>query len=135
MIDNLMPFLVQWAVTSLALWVASHVFRGIRFADTSSLIISALLLGFANAIVRPLLILLTLPLTLVTLGLFLLVINALMLLLVAKVVKGFTISGFWTAFFASLFISILSMALGTLAPNSETTIYRLPDHSSQTISA
>lgn len=61
MLDNLMPFLVQWGVTSLALWVASHVFKGIRFADTSSLIVSALLLGFANAIVRPLLILLTFP--------------------------------------------------------------------------
>ena len=112
MIDNLMPFLVQWAVTSVALWVASHVFRGIRFADTSSLIVSALLLGFANAIVRPLLILLTLPLTLVTLGLFLLVINALMLLLVSLLVRGFTISGFWTAFFASIFISVLGLVIG-----------------------
>ena len=135
MLDHLLPFILHWAVTSLSLWVASHVFSGIRFATTSSLIVSALLLGFANAVIRPLLVFLTLPLTLVTLGFFLLVINALMLLLVAKVVKGFTISGFWTAFFASLFISILSMALGTLAPNSETTIYRLPDHSSQTISA
>ena len=59
MLDNLMPFLVQWGVTSLALWVASYVFRGIRFADTSSLIVSALLLGLANAVVRPLLVLLT----------------------------------------------------------------------------
>jgi putative membrane protein len=73
-------------------------------------------------------------LTLVTLGFFLLVINALMLMLVAKIVSGFQITGFWTAFFASLFISILSMALGTLAPNSETTIYRLPDQPGQTIS-
>ena len=57
MLNILMPFLVQWGVTSLALCVASYVFKGIRFADTSSLIVSALLLGFANAIVRPLLIL------------------------------------------------------------------------------
>jgi putative membrane protein len=58
-----------------------------------------------------------------------------MLLLVAKVVSGFTISGFWTAFFASMFIAIVSMALGTLAPNAEMTIYRLPEHRSvQTIS-
>ena len=135
MFDNLTGFFFQWGVTSLCLWGASLVFNGIRFSSTSSLIVSALLLGFANAVIRPLLVFLTLPLTLVTLGFFLLVINALMLLLVAKVVKGFTISGFWTAFFASLFISVLSMALGTLAPNSETTIYRLPDHSSQTISA
>jgi putative membrane protein len=87
-------------------------------------------------VLRPLLVILTLPLTLLTLGFFILVINALLLQLVAKVVSGFTISGFWTAFFASLFISILSIALGTLAPNAETTIYRLPtEPSAPTISA
>jgi putative membrane protein len=117
-----------------ALWVASLLFNGIRFSSTGSLIVSALLLGFANAVLRPLLVILTLPLTLVTLGFFLLVINALMLLLVAKVVSGFKISGFWTAFFASLFISILSMALGSLVPNAEMTVYRLPTQAPQTIS-
>jgi putative membrane protein len=114
MLDNLMPFLIQWGVTSLALWVASHVFSGIRFADTSSLIVSALLLGLANAIVKPLLILLTLPLTLVTLGAFLLVINAMMLLLVSSLVRGFTITGFWTAFCASILIAVLSLLIGVL---------------------
>jgi len=136
MFDDLAGFFIHWAITALCLWGASLVFKGIRFSSTSALIISALLLGFANAILRPLLVFLTLPLTLLTLGFFILVINALMLLLVAKVVSGFTISGFWTAFFASLFISILSMALGTLAPNAETTIYRLPPTpSAQTVSA
>ena len=112
MLDHLLPFLLHWAVTSLSLWVASHVFSGIRFATTSSLIVSALLLGFANAIVRPLLVILTLPLTLVTLGFFLLVINALMLMLVSLLVRGFTIAGFWTAFFASVFIAVLSFVIG-----------------------
>ena len=102
MLDNLAGFFIQWGITSLSLWVASLLFNGIRFSSTGSLIISALLLGFANAVLRPLLVILTLPLTLVTLGFFLLVINALMLLLVAKVVSGFKISGFWTAFFAIL---------------------------------
>ena len=134
MLDNLAGFFIQWGITSLSLWVASLLFNGIRFSSTGSLIISALLLGFANAVLRPLLVILTLPLTLVTLGFFLLVINALMLLLVAKVVSGFKISGFWTAFFASLFISILSMALGTLVPNAEMTVYRLPTQAPQTIS-
>jgi len=134
MFDNLLGFFIQWGITALSLWGASLVFKGIRFSSTSALIVSALLLGFANAVLRPLVVFLTLPITLVTLGFFLLVINALMLLLVAQVVKGFEISGFWTAFFASLFISILSMALGTLAPNAEMTIYRLPDHSAPTIS-
>ncbi len=126
MLANLTGFFIQWGITALCLWVASHVFSGIRFSNTSSLIVSALLLGFANAVLRPLLIILTLPLTLLTLGFFLLVINALMLLLVAKVVSGFKISGFWTAFFASLFISLLSMVLGSLVPDAEMTIYRIP---------
>lgn len=112
MFDHLIPFLLHWAITALSLWLASRVFRGISFADTTSLIISALLLGFANAIVKPLLIVLTLPLTLLTFGLFLLVINALMILLVSALVRGFKVSGFWTAFFASIFIAVLSWVIG-----------------------
>jgi putative membrane protein len=105
------PFLLHWAITSLSLWVASYVFSGLKFANVSALIISALLLGFANAIVRPLLIILTLPLTVVTLGFFLLVINALMIMLVSALVSGFSVSGFWTAFFASIFIAVLSFLI------------------------
>ena len=112
MFDHLILFLLHWAITALTLWLASRVFRGISFADTSSLVISALLLGFANAIVKPLVIVLTLPLTLLTFGLFLLVINALMILLVSALVRGFKVSGFWTAFFASIFIAVLSWVIG-----------------------
>lgn len=112
MLNGLVPFLVQWLITSLSLWASSYVFAGIKFEGTQALVISALLLGFANAIVKPLLIILTLPLTLVTFGLFLLVINALMILLVSSLVKGFKVSGFWTAFFASIFISVLSFLIG-----------------------
>jgi putative membrane protein len=96
---------------TLSLWVASNIFHGISFADKQSLFVSALLLGLGNAIVRPFLILVTLPLTLVTFGFFLLVINALVLMLVAALVKGFKVSGFWTAFFAAIFISIFSFFL------------------------
>ncbi|MGA8392713.1 MAG: phage holin family protein [Burkholderiaceae bacterium] len=113
MLDNLTPFLVHWGITALSLWVASHLFSGIKFTNTSSLIVSALLLGFANAVVKPLLVILTLPLTLLTFGLFLLVINALMILLVSSLVKGFRVSGFWTAFFASIFIALLSLMIGS----------------------
>lgn len=112
MLENLIPFLEHWAITAISLWVASHVFKGLKFDRVSSLIIAALLLGFANAIVRPLLIFLTLPLTLLTFGFFILVINALMILLVAKLVEGFKVSSFWTAFFASIFISLLSILIG-----------------------
>lgn len=107
-------FLVHWAVTALSLWVASYVFKGIRFADTSSLLVSALMLGLVNALVRPVLILLTLPLSVLTLGLFLLVINALMLMLVSSLVRGFTVTGFGTAFFASIFITLLGLFFGTM---------------------
>ena len=112
MLQNLTAFFLHWAITGVCLWIASLVFKGIRFESTGALIGSALLLGLANALVKPLLIVLTLPLTLITFGLFLLVINALVLLLVAWFVKGFKVSGFWTAVFASLFISILSIIIG-----------------------
>ena len=118
MLETLLPFLVHWAVTGLSLWIASYLFRGIRFDTAGALVVSALLLGFANAVVKPLLIVLTLPLTLVTFGLFLLVINALMILGVSALVKGFRVSGFWTAMFASLFVSLLSLLLGTLLGGS-----------------
>jgi putative membrane protein len=91
--------------------LASRVFKGLVFANLTALLVAALLLGFANAIVRPLLVILTLPLTVLTLGLFLLVINALMLQLVSALVRGFKISGFWTAFFASIFIAVLSFLM------------------------
>jgi putative membrane protein len=106
-------FMLTWAITSLSLWAASYVFDGLQFNDSGALIISALVLGLANAIVRPLLILFTLPLTLLSMGLFLLVINALVLMLVAELVSGFVLAGFWTAFFASIFIAILNAFIGS----------------------
>lgn len=110
--SGLTPFLLQWLITGLSLWVTSHVFAGIKFDSTKALVISALLLGLVNALVRPVLVFLTFPLTLLTLGLFLLVINALMIKLVAALVKGFTVSSFWTAFFAAIFIALLSWLMG-----------------------
>lgn len=110
--SHIVPFLIHWAITAVSLWVASLIFKGLKFDSARSLVLSALLLGFANAVVRPLLVFFTLPLTLLTFGLFLLVINALMLLLVAGLVKGFRVSGFWTAFFASIFVSLLSIVIG-----------------------
>lgn len=112
MLANLTPFLLHWALTAFAMWVASHVFKGMRFSGNGALAVAALLLGLANAVVRPLLVVLTLPLTLLSFGLFLLVINAVVLMLVAKLVKGFELDGFWTALWASLFMSLLSLVLG-----------------------
>ena len=114
---------MHWVLMTLSLWVVSNIFHGITFADKQSLFVSALLLGLGNAIVRPLLILVTLPLTLVTFGFFLLVINALVLILVAWLVKGFKISGFWTAFFAAIFISIFSFLLDMLFTGNSMSSY------------
>ncbi|HQR50665.1 MAG TPA: phage holin family protein [Methylophilaceae bacterium] len=115
---QLYDFLLHWGIMSLSLWVASHLFSGLEFSSKSSLLVSALMLGFVNAILKPILILLTLPLTLLTLGLFLLVINALMIQLVAALVSGFKVSDFWTAFFASIFIAIFGLFLEWLLPGN-----------------
>jgi len=95
-------------IVALGLWLAAEVLPGLSFASPGTLFAAALLLGIVNAIVRPIAILLTLPLTLITLGLFLLVVNAGMLGLVALMLGGFHIEGFWTAVGASLIVSAVS---------------------------
>lgn len=126
MLDNLTAFLAHWGITSLSLWVASFIFHGISFTNKKALLISALLLGLVNAVVRPVIIILTIPLTLVTFGFFLLVINALMMLLVSALVPGFRVSGFWTAFFASIVVTILSLFVGMLIFQSEDRLLNMP---------
>ena len=101
-------FLWRWAINGFALWGATFVFEGLRFSNVGALILASLIFGLVNAVIRPVLVLLTLPLTVVTLGLFILVINALLLMLVAAIVPGFMLGGFWTAFFAAIFIAIVS---------------------------
>ncbi|HXW10656.1 MAG TPA: phage holin family protein [Steroidobacteraceae bacterium] len=103
-------FLLRAAITALALWVASQLLGGMHFTTTGKLALAAVLLGLVNAVVRPIAFILTLPITVVTLGLFLLVLNAGMVGLVAWLVPGFTISGFWTALGASVIVSIVSWA-------------------------
>jgi putative membrane protein len=125
-VQSILSFLLHWAVTALSLWVVARLFKGIAFDSTRSLVLAALLLGLANAIVRPILIVLTLPLTLVTFGLFLLVINALMLLLVARLVRGFRINGFGTAFFAGVAVWLLSLVFGALASHIDTPSRQVP---------
>jgi putative membrane protein len=101
-------------VVALGLWLAAEILPGLQFSGPGTLLAAALLLGIVNAIVRPIAIVLTLPLTLITLGLFLLVVNAGMLALVALVLSGFQIHGFWTAVGASLIVSIVSWAVSGL---------------------
>ena len=100
--------LVRWAISALGLWLADLVLDGVRFDAGSTLLAAALLLGLVNAVVRPVAVLLTFPFTLVTLGLFLLVINAAMLGLVAALLDGFHIAGFWSALAGWAIVSLTS---------------------------
>lgn len=99
-------FFVRAAFAALGLWLASIWVTGIVITDSTSLIVSAVLLGVINAVVRPIAIILTLPITLVTLGFFLLIVNAAMVALVALLVPGFQIHGFGAAFLTALIVSI-----------------------------
>ncbi len=99
-------FVLRAAIAAFGLWLASTWVEGITLRDPMTLLISAFLLGIVNAFVRPIAVVLTFPITMVTLGLFLLVVNAGMLLLVAKIIPGFDIAGFWPAFWAAVIISI-----------------------------
>ena len=99
-------FLLRLLVVALGLWLASELVPGIEVHGLWTLLGAALLLGIVNAVVRPLLVILTLPITLLTLGLFLLVINAAMLGLVAWMFDGFAIAGFWPAVLGSIVVSL-----------------------------
>jgi len=105
-------FFAHWIVTAFSLWAVAHMLAGFEFRNMETLVIAALVLGFMNAIVRPVLVCLTCPITMCTLGLFLFVINATILCLVAWLVPGFRITNFETALVASLIISLLSWVLG-----------------------
>ena len=99
-------FLVRMLITALGLWLAQALVPSISFESGGTLLLAALLLGIANAVVRPVVVLLTLPITVVTLGFFLLVINAAMLGLVASLLEGFRLSGFGAAFFGAIVVSL-----------------------------
>jgi putative membrane protein len=101
-------FILRVLIAALGLWLATEWVDGINVSSATTLILAALLLGVVNAIVKPIVVILTLPFTLVTLGLFLLVINAAMLGLVAAFLPGMGISGFWPAFWAAIIVSVVS---------------------------
>jgi putative membrane protein len=107
--------LLRWGINTIAIWAAIELVPGIDHSGSAvSLIVIALIFGLVNALVRPLLTLLTCPLIILTLGLFILVINALMLALTAWLVPSLTIDGFWPALLGALIISVVSGALSLL---------------------
>jgi putative membrane protein len=101
-------FLQRWLVTAAGVLVASQIVPGISAQNFIGLLAASLLLGIFNAFLRPIMLILTLPLLLVTLGLFTFVVNAVLLLLVGNLVKGFYVAGFWSAFWGGVVISIVS---------------------------
>lgn len=117
-------FLLRAAISALALWVADELFEGMRFESASQLIVAAIVLGIVNGLVRPVAFLLTFPITVLTLGLFLLVLNAAMLGLVALIVPGFHLTGFWTAVGAALVVSLVSwFASSVIGSSGRTEIF------------
>lgn len=106
----MLGFLVRAVLVALGLWLATAWVPGVSIDTPATLLLAGVLLGVVNSIVRPIAILLTLPMTIVTLGLFLLVINAGMVALVAWMLPGMHVTGFWAAFWTSIVVSLVSMA-------------------------
>jgi putative membrane protein len=106
-----MKILVRWLLLAAALLLVAHLYPGVTVASFGAALIAALVLGLFNTLVRPLLVLLTLPVTLVTLGLFLFVINALMFWASASVLSGFNVTGFTAALIGSLIYSLCGVVI------------------------
>jgi putative membrane protein len=114
-----MRLLLIWLINSVSLLALPYLMDSVRVGSFVTALIAALVLGLVNTLIRPLLVLLTLPVTVVTLGLFILVINGLMFWLVAQLIGGFEVAGFWSAVLAALLYSIISWALAGLLINKE----------------
>jgi putative membrane protein len=121
-------FAFRWIVTTFAVFVAAPIV-GISYGDRLGCLLGAsLLLGIVNAFIRPILLLLSLPLILVTLGVFILIINALMLKVVGAIVPCFEVPGFWSAFFGAIIISIVSWLLSAFFRGSDGRVHVLTHH-------
>jgi putative membrane protein len=117
----MLHFILTWLATAVSLIITSHIVPGFRIDSFAAALIGAAILGFVNAIVRPLLILFTLPLTILSLGLFLFVINAIAFWLVAALTPGFYIAGFFSALIGAIVLTIVSTVVywffGRIAPS------------------
>ena len=101
-------FFFRLVITGLGLWVAETIVSGVQIDGWGNLAVAALLLGIVNAVIRPIILILTLPLTVLTLGLFILVVNGISVALVAWVMPGFALSGMWAAILASIVVGLTS---------------------------
>jgi len=114
--SNMVTLILVWILNAVALLAVAYLLPGITVASFGSALIAALVLGLVNMLVKPVLVLLTLPITIVTLGLFLIVINALLFWFVGSVLKGFQVNGFWWAVGGAILYSIISGLLTKLIP-------------------
>ncbi|KAB2838017.1 MAG: phage holin family protein [Burkholderiales bacterium] len=114
-----MRLLLRWGLNALALMALPYLFSSIRIEDFWTALLVALVLGLINALVRPILFLLTLPITVLTLGLFIFVLNGLLFWLVANLVPGFSVGGFWPALGGALVYSIISWVLNSVFAESK----------------
>jgi putative membrane protein len=110
----MLVFLTHLILTAVLLLLVANIVRGVQVQGFGSALVGALVLGFVNAVVRPLMVLLTLPFTILTFGLFLLVVNAFMLWLMAALVPGIRVQGFGPAFLGSLVLTLLNLAVERL---------------------
>ncbi len=108
-------FLIHWLVIALALWVTAYILPGVQVDSYTALAIAAVVLGLVNALIRPILTILTLPITILTLGLFYLVVNGFTFFIASKLVPGFHVAGFWWAVLGALVVSIVSSFVGAFA--------------------
>lgn len=108
----MLRFIVQAVVTAIGLWLSARIVPGVAFTSTGSLIAAAVILGLVNAFVRPILVVLTFPITILTLGLFLLVVNAAMIGLTSMFLGGFTVAGLWAGIGAAIVTGVVSWIAG-----------------------
>lgn len=106
-----MVFIVHWLIYTLAILITAYLLPGVTLTGFAAALITALVLGLINAFIKPILIILTLPINILTLGLFTFVINALLILLVSAIVPGFIVTGFWPALGFSIVLAIIASAL------------------------
>lgn len=114
-----MTLIVRWFINALALMLVAYLYSGVQVSGIFAALIAALVLGLVNAVIRPLLVLLTLPVTILTLGLFIFIINAFLFWFVAEIVDGFKVTGFMAALLGSLMFSVVSLVTSWLVSDKK----------------
>src|SRR3989344_230216 len=109
-----MKLIASWLINALALYITDYIIGGISFDRWQTLIVAALVIGIINTLIKPIAHVITLPITILTLGVFALIINTAMLALAARIVPGFPIVGFWSAFFGAIILSLVSTFLQSM---------------------